>query len=572
VRREATVETTDYGPEYADRANAPGAHGGRRLLVGVVFTVPLVALALAREFGSIGPWYVGGGSERPDIRPWLLLLLATPVLLYSGAGLLVRAGGALARGQLTSDLLVCVGALAAFLTSVAVMLFDLNNGYVYFDTAALLITLNLAGHALDPRSPQRVGQMRDRVAARYLPLVLVGATLAFGVWYVLVGAPLVWSLLFAVAVLIVAAPFALSLAEPMALNAGIALAQEYGLTLTNPDAIEQSHAIQTVLLPAALLLADERPVVTVLLPTSERARPALDHAALLWRAASALQHSDHPMRDAIVQQARKHNKPLANAQQVAPVGEQGIQARVGNETLLLGSAALMREQGISIEHAADDLARFAQERQSVLMVAADGVALGIVASGTTMHPMALAALDTLRRRGVAVILLAGGDATDTSDADALARQVGATVVQSAHPNETAAHIRLLQAAGPVVALVGATDNEAAAMAQADVSLAGGNTAAAYAAGVLAQGNPVHGLLQLVTLSQQTHATMRRSMIGAVLVHALSLPVAGGALYPFLGYALNPLLPLLVLVPGVSFAVINGLRLRRTGAEDEAEQW
>ncbi len=571
MRHEATIETTSYGAEPSDRFGASEPYGRRRLLVGAVLTVPLVVLALAREFGSIGPWYMGSGSERPDMLSWLMLLLATPAVFYSGAGLFARAGEALSRRRLSGDVLVCWGALVAFLTSVAVLFSGVNQGYVYFDTAALLVTLNLAGYALDPRSPRRVGRMRDRVAAVYLPLLVAMAAVTFGVWYALVGAPLLLSLLFGVAVLLVGTPFAISLAEPMALNAGIALAQEHGLTITTPDALDQSHAVQSVLLPATLLLTEEHPVVTVLLPTSDDTRPALDHAALVWLAASVLEQSQHPMRDAMVQAARTRNKPLAAAHEVAMVGKEGIQARVGGDMVLLGSAALMHEQGIALEHANADLSRLAHEGQSVLLVAVNGQARGIVASGTTLQPLALAALDAFRDQGGAVVLLAGGDAMGPMHADVLARKVGASVFKPEHPHEIAAHIRSLQAAGRVVALVGDDTSDTEALAQADVSLAQSNTAAAYAAGVVAQGNPVHGLRQLMLLSQQTNATMRHSLAGAVLVHALGVPVAGGALYPFLGYALSPLLPLLVLVPGVVFVVINGVRLRRTIAEEEATE-
>lgn len=442
---------------------------------------------------------------------------------------------------------------------------------------ALAQIIRLVQQAQGSRAP--VQRLVDRVAAVFVPVVIVIALLTFLAWYVLGGVGFTQALIFAVAVLVIACPCALGLATPTAIMVGAGVGAEHGILIKNAESLERASAIQTVVLDKTGTITEGRPRVTDLVlaavPTEALTVAAgrflpdaglTDQDELLRLAASAEKGSEHPLGAAIVQAAQERGLALVSAQRFEAFAGRGIAAEVDGRAVLLGTLRLMREHNVALGTVEQTVARLQGEGKTAMVVAVDRVALGVVAVADTVRPSSADAVAALQRMGLSVAMLTGDN---SRTAEAVARQVGVDrVLAEVLPADKAAELRRLQDEGRVVAMVGDGINDAPALAQADVGIAigTGTDVAMEAAHITLMRGDLSGVAGAITLSKRTLTTIRWNLFWAFIYNVVGIPIAAGALYPLFGWQLSPIIAAAAMAFSSVFVVSNSLRLRSVRLE------
>jgi Cu+-exporting ATPase len=331
---------------------------------------------------------------------------------------------------------------------------------------------------------------------------------------------------------------------------------ELGVLIKSGDALEAAHRVDTVVLDKTGTLTRGAPSVTDVVPVN-----GFDAAAVLRLAASAEWGSEHPLGEAMVRHAHDQNLALTRPEEFEAIPGQGIVARVGSQTVVVGNPTLLGSRGVSVDGANETGERFARAGKTPIFVVVDGSVAGIVAVADTLKPYSREVVQALRRRGLDVVMLTGDNVVT---AQAIAAQVGIAHFRAGVlPQDKADEVRKLRAAGRRVAVVGDGVNDAPALAEADLGIAigAGTDIAMESAGIVLVGEDLRGILTAITLSQQTMRTIRQNLFWAFAYNVILIPLAAGALYPVFGILLNPMLAALAMASSSVTVVTNSLRLR-----------
>jgi len=391
-----------------------------------------------------------------------------------------------------------------------------------------------------------IGTLADRVAARFVPAVVLIALVALLVWLA-VGMSWAFALTSAVAVLIVACPCALGLATPAAVMTGIGRAAGCGILIKSGEALQAAASIDTVIFDKTGTLTVGRPQVTKVIGEDRR--------ALLFYAASAERGSEHPLSRAIVAAAEADGIPLVPPEQFEAAPGRGICARVEGKIVRVGTHRWLGECGIATR----DLA---PENGTTVYVAVEHQPSGAVVISDRLKASAASAVAALRATGRRIVLLTGDS---TRAATAVAREVGiADVVSDALPEDKMETIRQRQQEGRRVAMVGDGINDAPALAQADVGIAigGGTDIAKSAADVTLIGDDPAAVGRLFAIAEATLVNIKQNLFFAFIYNIVLIPVAAGALYPSFGLRLSPMLAAAAMGLSSVSVVTNALRLQR----------
>jgi len=423
------------------------------------------------------------------------------------------------------------------------------------DTALARI-IRMVEEAQGTKAP--IQRLADVIAARFVPAVIAIAVLTFAVWSLAGPAPrLVFALLNFVAVLIIACPCAMGLATPTAIMVGTGRGAERGILIRSGESLETVHRVDTFVFDKTGTLTNGRPEVTDVLPA-----PAFEARALLSLAASVENGSEHPLAQAVVRRARAEGVPVDDAGDFRALEGMGVEGRVAGRRVLVGSRRLVESAGTDVSSLFGPAEALAGEGKTLAFVAVDGRSAGLLALADTLKPSARETVDKLRRSGHRVIMLTGDNART---ARALAAEAGIEDVQAdVLPGDKAEVVRRLQAEGRRVAMVGDGINDAPALAQADVGLAlgtGTDVAMASADITLISGD-LGTVVAAVELSRRTIRTIRQNLFWAFVYNVVGIPVAAGALYPFLGLLLDPMIASAAMAMSSVSVVTNSLRLRR----------
>ncbi|HEX9863781.1 MAG TPA: heavy metal translocating P-type ATPase [Acidimicrobiia bacterium] len=398
----------------------------------------------------------------------------------------------------------------------------------------------------------------DKVSGYFVPAVMIIAVLTFMTWYTFGPSPaLVYAVITMVTVLVIACPCALGLATPTSLMVGIGKGAENGILIRSGDALETAHRIDTVVVDKTGTITRGKPSLTDISAFQD-----LTEEEVLRLAASAEKGSEHPLGESIVRAAADRHLTLSEPSQFSAVPGHGIEARVDGYQVVLGTLKLMADRGIAAGPAESRLESLAEQGKTAMVVAVDGELAGVVAVADTLKDDSTEAIARLHRLGLEVVMLTGDN---HRTAQAIAGMVGIDrVLAEVLPDEKATQIKLLQAEGKVVAMVGDGINDAPALAQADVGLAmGTGTDVAMESGdiTLVKGS-LTGVATAIELSQATMRNIHQNLVGAFAYNTLGIPIAAGLLYPAFGILLSPLIAGAAMAFSSVTVVTNANRLRR----------
>lgn len=624
--------------------------------IAAVFSIPIAIISMGYDIFLMD-------ALDPQVRNWILLVLATPVQFYAGFRYYRGTYWAVRNRRANMDTLVVLGTTAAWVYSLVVTLIPkaVDSMDVYFDTSSVIITLVLAGKYLELRSrgrasdaivklmnlqpPEalllkdgqevvvavdqvvegdtvivkpgeripvdgevvsgqsavdeslvtgesiprekapgspvtggtvntggvlkvratRVGRnttlaqivklvedaqstkapierMADRVAAVFVPIVMLIASSTFLFWYFIgshiwdVGDTLTFSLTTTVAVLVIACPCALGLATPTAIVVGTGTGARMGILIKNAPALETAHKLTTVIFDKTGTLTRGEPRVIRLELGSAR-----DDRELLKAAGSAEKGSEHVLSKAVISAAESAGLALEMPETSKTVAGEGITSTVGGVEISVGNRRLLERLKIPLGTLDATMESMENDGMTVMACARDGRVLGLIGVADTLKNEARDAVTGLRELGLKVVMLTGDN---ERTARAIAKQAGIDEFRAqVLPVDKAGTVKSIQEKGEVVAMVGDGINDAPALAQADIGIAlGTGTDIALESGnIVLMGEDLKGVVTAIKLSRRTFAKIRQNLFWALFYNTASIPIAAGVLFPLTNWLLSPMI-------------------------------
>ena len=408
------------------------------------------------------------------------------------------------------------------------------------------------------RSRAPIQRLADRVASYFVPAVILSATITFIVWYFAGPQPrFSHALVNAVAVLIVACPCALGLATPMAIMVGTGRGARAGVLIRNAEALETFGKVDTLIIDKTGTLTEGKPTLSAVIP-----QPGIDENDLLQLAASLERSSEHPLAAAIVKGAEAKKLTLTDVAGFSSETGKGVKGTVAGKQIAVGNAELFHDLSVDAGPLLERADTLRKEGQTVMLVAVDGKAAGIVGVSDPIKESTPDSIHELKAAGLKIIMVTGDNATT---AKAVADKLGIEFYADVLPQKKAEVVKDRQQKGAVVAMAGDGVNDAPALAQADVGIAmgTGTDVAMEAGGITLLKGDLRGILRARHLSKSTMRNIRENLFFAFVYNAVGIPFAAGVLYPAFGLLLNPMLAAAAMSFSSVSVIVNALRLRTT---------
>ena len=367
-----------------------------------------------------------------------------------------------------------------------------------------------------------------------------------------------YALVAAVSVLIIACPCALGLATPVSIMVGTGRGAQAGVLIRDAESLERFEKVDTLVVDKTGTVTEGKPQLVSVVAVGD-----LDENQMLQLAASLERASEHPLAAAIIAGARDRNLTLGDVTGFESLTGRGVKGRVDGHEVALGNAKLFDEMGIPADALATRAQHDRERGETVMLVAVDGKAAGLIGVADPIKASSAAALKKLRQAGLRIVMLTG-------DSAATARAVAARldideVIADVLPTDKGVVIQRLHDEGRVVAMAGDGVNDAPALAEADVGIAMGTGAdvAKESAGVtLVKGN-LDGIVRARLLSRAVISNIRQNLFFAFVYNGIGVPIAAGVLYPFFGILLSPMIAALAMSLSSVSVISNALRLKAT---------
>ncbi|MCK6981810.1 copper-exporting P-type ATPase CopA [Enterobacter roggenkampii] len=409
-------------------------------------------------------------------------------------------------------------------------------------------------------SKPEIGQLADKISAIFVPVVVGIALLSAAIWYFFGPAPqIVYTLVIATTVLIIACPCALGLATPMSIISGVGRAAEFGVLVRDADALQRASTLDTLVFDKTGTMTEGKPQVVAVKTAGIAEEEALRLAAALE------QGSSHPLARAILDKANASALPqVSNFRTLRGLGVSGD---AEGHALLLGNQALLNENGIDTAALENELKAQASQGTTPVLLAVDGKAAALLAVRDPLRQDSVDALQRLHRAGYRLVMLTGDNPTT---ANAIAKEAGIDeVIAGVLPDGKADAIKKLQRQGRQVAMVGDGINDAPALAQADVGIAmgGGSDVAIETAAITLMRHSLMGVADALAISKATLRNMKQNLLGAFVYNTLGIPIAAGILWPLTGTLLNPVVAGAAMALSSITVVSNANRLLRFKPKD-----
>jgi P-type Cu+ transporter len=414
--------------------------------------------------------------------------------------------------------------------------------------------VRMVSQAQRTRAP--IQRLADRVASYFVPAVILVAAITFFAWFKLGPQPrFAHALVNAVAVLIVACPCALGLATPMAIMVGTGRGARAGILICNAEALEVFGKVDTLIIDKTGTLTEGKPTLHSVIP-----QPGISETELLQLAASLELSSEHPLAAAIVKGAEAKNLKLTDVQDFSSTTGKGVRGIISGKQITIGNAELFRELSIDPAPLLDQAEALRRDGQTVMLVAANGKAAGLISVSDPIKSSTPQAIRELKAAGLKVIMLTGDNATT---ARAVADKLGIEFEADVLPQGKAEVIKARQQQGSIVAMAGDGVNDAPALAQANIGIAmgTGTDVAMEAGGITLLTGDLRGILRARRLSQSTMRNIRQNLFFAFIYNGLGVPLAAGVLFPEFGLLLNPMIAAAAMSFSSVSVIANALRLR-----------
>ena len=418
------------------------------------------------------------------------------------------------------------------------------------DTALAQI-VKLVQEAQNSKAP---GQLLADQASQWLVLAAIAiGLLTFGVWFWVMGQPLLFALTLTITVFVIACPDALGLATPMAIMVGTGLGAMNGILFKNASALENATKLTVIVFDKTGTLTLGQPDVVEMVTA-----PGVSEAQLLATAAAVEKFSEHPLALAVLKRAGP--TPTEVATGFTNIDGQGARAAINGEMVLLGNRKLMESEDVALEALASEATRLQGGGRTVVHVARAGKLIGLIAIADAVRPTSKATIAKLQERGVKVAMLTGDNQVT---AERIGKELGIDIVLAdVLPGEKAVKIKELQAQGHKVGMVGDGINDAPALTQADVGFAigAGTDVAMESAQVVLMKSDPYDIVGAIELSRATLRKMHQNLGWAVGYNVVAFPLAAGVFYPF---TLSPEIAALSMSGSSAVVAINALMLKRT---------
>ncbi|CAI0833877.1 Copper-exporting P-type ATPase A [Serratia liquefaciens] len=405
-------------------------------------------------------------------------------------------------------------------------------------------------------SKPEIGKLADRISAVFVPTVVAIALFSAAIWYFFGPQPqLVYTLVIATTVLIIACPCALGLATPMSIISGVGRAAEFGVLVRDADALQQASQLDTLVFDKTGTLTEGQPRVVEILTFNQ----ASEQQALRW-AAALEQGASHPLARAIVDHAE--GQALPQVKQFRTLRGAGVSGEVDGMKLLLGNAALLQQHQVATTELDTQMQQQAERGITPVLLAVEGKPAALFAIRDPLRADSVEALQRLHRQGYQLVMLTGDNPVT---ANAIAKEAGIDrVIAGVLPEGKAEAIKQLQAQGHRVAMIGDGINDAPALAQADVGIAmgGGSDIAIETAAITLMRHSLNGVADALELSKATLRNMKQNLLGAFVYNTLGIPIAAGVLYPLTGTLLSPVVAGAAMALSSITVVSNANRLLR----------
>lgn len=405
-------------------------------------------------------------------------------------------------------------------------------------------------------SKPSLARIADRVAAVFVPIVIVIALITGLLWWWLGPPPVIsYVLITVMSVLVIACPCALGLATPISVMVGIGRAAQRGILFRNGEALQTISQIDTIVLDKTGTLTEGRPTVVAVLHSDQHTENVI-----LALAACLEAHSEHPIGAAVIDETKRRNVSVGTPENFEAVPGKGIRGQVEAHNVLIGNKAFLLENSIDMS-LLKNLEELDRPGATYVFVAQNSVLVGVIAVADKIKAEAKATIMQFKQMGIEPVMLTGDD---RHAAQYIAQQLGiAQVISNVLPADKHQVIKALQLKGKVVAMVGDGINDAPALAQADVGLAigSGTDVAIESADITLMKDSIWSVYEAFALSKATLRNIKQNLFGAFIFNALAIPIAAGALYPAFGFLLNPMVASAAMALSSVTVVSNANRLR-----------
>ncbi len=409
----------------------------------------------------------------------------------------------------------------------------------------------------------------DAVAARFVPAVMVIATISFLAWY-FAGMGFVFALTVFIAVLIIACPCAMGLATPTAIMVGVGKGAENGILIKSGEALETVHKLKAIVFDKTGTLTKGEPEVTDIVafaasksnPLPEKKVRKFNEEQLLQLAAIAEKNSEHPLGEAIVRSAMEKKIEVTDPMFFNALPGYGVEVKHNGMEILLGNRKLMKKNKIEVAFLEEKMKSLEEDGKTAMLIAVDKKVAGIIAVADTLMEYSAEAVKTLQKMGLEVIMITGDN---ERTAKAIARQVNINrVLADVLPGDKASEIKRLQEEGTTVAMVGDGINDAPALTQADVGIAlGSGTDVAMETGdIVLVKDDLRDVVTGIQLSRATMTKIKQGLFWAFAYNTALIPVAAGILYPIAFILLDPVFAAVAMATSSVSVVTNASLLKR----------
>ncbi|MGV8915945.1 MAG: copper-transporting P-type ATPase [Kaistella sp.] len=407
------------------------------------------------------------------------------------------------------------------------------------------------------RSKAPIQKLADKISKIFVPVVIGISILTFVLWRIFGGEDaLIYALVNAVAVLIVACPCALGLATPMSLTVGIAKGAKNGILIKNAEALEQMHKVDVLITDKTGTLTEGKPKLDEVI-----ASPNKDRSLVLQLAASLNQNSEHPLSNAVLTEFKKDEKEFEKVENFENISGKGVKGTIENETIFLGNESLLKQFNLEIPvHFKNIIKENTTQAKTISYLANEKEVLGMLTFSDNIKASSKKAIAFLQSQNVEVIMMTGDN---EQTAKAVSDELGIKkYFANCLPQDKLAEIKRLQAEGKIVAMTGDGINDAPALAQSNVGIAmgtGTDVAIESAEITLLQGD-ILGVAKAKILSEKLLKNIKENLFFAFIYNTLGIPVAAGLLYPFFGILMSPMLAAAAMSFSSLSVILNSLRL------------